>query len=131
MAKNKISLILVFNFLFVFMSFSQQVKEDSGVRSVRAQYENYYSSKSELSGYRIQIVTTTDRREMETKLKLFRQVYPDLFHEWKYSAPYYRIIVGAYLKKRKAKEALYHFRKKFPGSILVFSDIQKKELIIN
>ncbi len=108
---------------------AQQIKEDRGVKSARSYYEQYYKNKTTLRGYRIQIVTTTDRRKMEASLNKLRNVYPGYVSNWTYTEPYYKVAVGAYINKRTAKEALYHFRKDFPGSILIFSDLRKDELI--
>ena len=130
MEKNKFILLLGLLYLFTVATTSaQQVKEDPGVKRTRDYYQSYYSQKQTLKGYRIQIVTTTDRRQMEKAINTFRTIHPNIFYEWSHHEPYYKVIVGAYLHKRKAKEALYQFRKDFKGSILVFSDIKKEELI--
>ena len=129
MVKNKITLLAFFVCISWIHCSAQSVKEDQGIQTALKYYAEYYKNKKTFRGYRIQIITTTNRRKMDATRTKFRNLYPEYFQKWNYEEPYYKVIVGAYLKKRKATEALYHFRKEFPGSILVFSKLNKEELI--
>ncbi len=129
MVKNKITLFALFICVSWVHCSAQSVKVDQNVQTALNYYSEYYKNKNTFRGYRIQIITTTNRRKMDATLTKFRNLYPEYHQKWSYEEPYYKVTIGAFLKKLKANKALYHFRKEFPGSILVFSNIKKTELI--
>ena len=80
-------------------------------------------------GWRIQIVATSDRMEMEKSYKKFEMLYPHVDYTWEHNPPYYQVRVGAYEKKEDLEATLLELKKEFPLSIPVQDDIAKKDLV--
>lgn len=123
---------LLFIGIIIFTGFqtqAQQVYEEPAISALKSHFRSYYAQNETIRGYRIQINSTTDRREMERELRRFKNLYPSMFNEWKHTAPYYRIIVGAFLTKKEAQEKIHAMRHEFSSCILVFDDITKDQLL--
>jgi len=82
-----------------------------------------------VKGWRIQIITTDNRRKMETARGKFSGLYPDMEVKWNHVAPYYRVRVGAYENKMQLMGFLLELKRDFPGVIPVMDNIKKTELI--
>lgn len=82
-----------------------------------------------IRGWRIQIISTDDRREMENIRGRFTALYPGIPTAWKHVSPYYHIRVGAYRTKNEMMQFLTEIKKEFPAAIPVQDDIQKYDLI--
>jgi len=86
-------------------------------------------ANTSIKGWRIQIITTDDRRKMEAARGKFSGLYPDVEVQWKHVAPYYRVKVGAYENKMQLMGFLLELKKNFPGVIPVMDNIKKTELV--
>jgi hypothetical protein len=86
-------------------------------------------SETSIKGWRIQIITTDDRRKMEAARGKFSGMYPNVDVKWNHVAPYYRVKVGAYENKMQLMGFLLELKKDFPGVIPVMDDIKKTELV--
>ncbi len=82
-----------------------------------------------IRGWRIQIISTDDRREMENIRGRFNSLYPGIPSAWKHVSPYYHVRVGAYRTKNEMMQFLTEIKKDFPAAIPVQDDIQKYDLI--
>lgn len=82
-----------------------------------------------VQGWRIQIITTDDRRKMEAAVSKFKYLYPQVYLKWKHMPPYYRVKVGAYENKMQLMGFLLDLKKDFRGVIPVVEQIQKSELL--
>jgi len=99
------------------------------VKATINHYSDYYRQYESLRAFRVQISSTTDRREMDKSLSKFKSEYPDQYVDWEYNAPYYRVKVGAFLTRWDAEKAIYVLRKSYPGSIIIFDDIPKDQFL--
>jgi hypothetical protein len=100
--------------------------------SVTAMMENfvlYGKTNEKVKAWRIQIITTDDRREMETAKSKFIAMYPDVSLEWKHIVPYYQIRVGAFYDKNKMMPFLLELKKSFPAATPVYDHISKRTLV--
>ena len=93
------------------------------------QFTSSNKSQNTIKGWRIQIITTNDRRKMETARSKFLSMYPDVELKWNHVAPYYRVKVGAYENKMQLMGFLLELKNEFPGVIPVMDDIDKSELV--
>lgn len=82
-----------------------------------------------IRGWRIQIMTTNDRSEMEAGLLKFEELYPDIDYKWEHNPPYYQVRIGAFEKKNDLEVYLIDFKQEFPSSIPVQDDIKKTEIL--
>jgi transketolase len=86
-------------------------------------------ANSTIKGWRIQILSTTDRKEMENTRSRFMASHPTMPNNWKHISPYYQIRVGAYRTKEEMQQVLYELKREYPASIGVQDDIEKYDLI--
>ncbi len=103
--------------------------EDSAVQSLMSRFTSLQKQQISLKAWRIQVVTTTDRRNMESAITKLSQKYPELSHEWKHASPYYQLKVGAFEDKQDLQNLLITLKRDFPSAIPVMDDIEKSELL--
>ncbi|MBK8954233.1 MAG: hypothetical protein IPM34_01570 [Saprospiraceae bacterium] len=103
------------------------IHEEPVVSQEMEKYIKNNSLVTHLSGWRIAVVTTTDRRLMEqTKTKFQQQFEYKL--KWDYNEPYYYLKAGAFLTRTEANQALDVVKKKFPGAYLSMDKVTYEEL---
>ena len=131
MKKRLFTLLLLF--LIYGNSFTQGVSitEHDGVATLMNNY--IYKSKAEpyLDGWRIQIITTNDRRRMEQVRSKFRWMYPNINLSWEHVSPYYLVKIGAYQDKMELQSFLNELKSDFPSAIPIKDRVKKEELIYN
>ncbi len=81
--------------------------------------------------WRIQIITTDNRREMEQARATFSKMYPDMDMEWKHIAPYYQVRVGFFEKKQHLMPMLLELKRTFPAATPVYDSVSKRSLVNN
>ncbi len=128
---HKIALVLLFALSTLSMSYAQGVTvvEHDGIQSLLSTYINHHKTHAMVKGYRVQIITTDDRRKMENALYKFRQLYPEIQSDWEHKVPYYQVKVGAFKDKLDYQGFLIEIKKDFPGAIPIVADIRKEELL--
>ncbi|MEY2905412.1 MAG: hypothetical protein RJA52_1428 [Bacteroidota bacterium] len=105
------------------------IYEEPGVKKVMEHYISIFKNKPYLEGWRVQIISTTDRTVMENIRSQVEQQFPDLSVKWEHTSPYFRIKLGAYPTKLLATQALYIIKKDYPTAYLVMDNkIEPKEL---
>lgn len=100
--------------------------------AVKRMFQNFVErerAQSTIRGWRIQIVSTDDRREMETTKSKFSNLYPGIPTAWKHVSPYYHVRIGAYRTKNELMSFLVELKRDFPAAIAVMDDINKYDLI--
>ncbi len=110
-------LILLF-FCTTWGSAQVSLSEDYRVERMMTRYKEINQSKSTATGWRIQVLASTDRRKVESAYSVFRSRYPYISCEWKHVSPYYKLQAGAYITRLEAIAALekikVHYRSAFP-----------------
>ncbi|MEZ4935518.1 MAG: SPOR domain-containing protein [Saprospiraceae bacterium] len=87
-------------------------------------------SKTTVQGWRIQLLATTDRQNMESSLSRFENLYPSIPVDWLHAKPYYKVRAGAFATKREALRTLYILREDYPGAYPVQdNEIRPEELL--
>jgi hypothetical protein len=86
-------------------------------------------SEETIKGWRIQIVTTNDRREMETAQSTFSSLYPEISVDWKHVTPYYQVKVGYFENKNKLMPFLLELKKTFPAATFVYDQVAKRSVV--
>ena len=104
--------------------------ESAHVQSAMEEYSERYQENPEVSGYRIQYLFTTDRREMENTERKFEQTYGFIPHEWEHDQPYYRLYAGSFVIRSKAMQLLTQIRKKFPEALLVNATVPIDKVLV-
>lgn len=105
------------------------VEASPAIDQMMEKFTSTNRAEQSIKGWRIQIITTDDRRKMEAARGKFSGLYPDVDVQWKHVAPYYRVKVGAYENKMQLMGFLIELKKDFPGVIPVMDNIKKSELV--
>jgi hypothetical protein len=107
---DKRFLINVFLLFFLLFSLSQnvfaqevQLNEDPKVAQLFRNWTNNNRSNPRVEGWRVQIMATTDRQQVEEARNNFRLQHPDVPAEWTHEKPYYKLRVGAFRNKLEAQ----------------------------
>ncbi len=129
MKKTILLLLLVPAFTFLQ---AQNVTEtvEPGVGKLMQRFIDQNQAKTTVRGWRIQLLATTDRQNMESSLRRFENLYPSIPVDWLHAKPYYKIRAGAFANKREALRTLYILREDYPGAYPVQdNDIRPEELL--
>lgn len=94
------------------------VQSESIVNMVNAQVERNRSTQR-LSGWSVELISTSERTKVTTLKNEFLNVYPFTKVDWDYEAPYYKLKAGAFLSKIDATRLLYRVKQNFPNAYLV------------
>lgn len=84
--------------------------------------QNYVSSNrasTTVRGWRLQILSTTDREKMEQVRSNFRMQFPYIPASYVHNRPYYMLRVGVFTDQREAIRIQYLIRPYFPSTFLV------------
>lgn len=106
------------------------VVEDAQVSQMLRNYQSNERAETTIKGYRIQIITTPDRRKMESARAKFKSMYPNVRMEWNHISPYYQVSVGAYETKMDLMDFMIELKREFRNAIPVVSDLEKNELVV-
>jgi hypothetical protein len=82
-------------------------------------------------GWNIQLLSTVDRSELEYQLNKFGDLYPALQADWVHDRPYYKVNVGAFLKREDAIRVLHIVQQEFPSAVCKRSNALPKTLFLN
>lgn len=83
-----------------------QLNEDPKIAQLFRNWTNNNRSNPQVEGWRVQIMATTDRKQVEDARNLFRTRYPDVPAEWTHEKPYYKLRVGAFRSRLEAQAFL-------------------------
>ncbi len=92
------------------------VTESSDVQILMARYTADNRMKEYVDGWRIQILSSTDRRKIEEMKTSFAQKFPNIPIISQHTPPYYKIKVGAFATKLDAMGLLYKIKQEVPGA---------------
>lgn len=127
------NIVLAFIFTCTFLVSKAQGKvvfiEPESLKSIFTNYIAKNQAEKTIKGWRIQIISTADRREMESIRAQFANLYPNMPSAWKHVSPYYHVRVGAFREKIHLLEKLAEIKKDFPAAIPVQDDIAKYDLL--
>lgn len=92
-----------------------QINESPQITAMMKNWANANRTNPKVEGWRIQIMASTDRQQVEEGKLRFKQIYPDVPADWVHEKPYYKLRVGAFRTQPEA----YHFISTlsgFPGA---------------
>ena len=83
-----------------------------------------------VEGWRIQILATTNREQLESARQRFQYRYPNVPVSWVHSSPHYKLRAGAFSTKLEALRLKYILERDYSGLYLVKDDqIRLEELL--
>ena len=104
-------------------------RESASVSNIMNRFLAYNIDHSQIPGWKIQIISTTDRREMDEARSRFVSYFPGIPITWKHVAPNYQVKIGSYRTKPELMSQIQKIRRRFPMSSPVIDMIDKKDLI--
>lgn len=105
-------------------------KVDPAVASLMKRFVDSNKSTKTVSGWRIQIMASTDRQRVEEALLKFQSLYPNVTADWVQSKPYYKLRAGAFTSKKEAIALQYQIKADYPTAYPVpDNEIKPEELI--
>ena len=107
------------------------VNEEPAVTAMMNNFISKHKTNDSIRGWRIQIITTDNRRKMEAARGKFSVMYPDISIKWQHESPYYKVQIGAYEKKMDLQGFLLELKEDFPTAIPVLDNVYKSELVNN
>lgn len=127
---GKIFYFLLFLLGLSFQAQSQvQINEEPEITRAMEFYKTKAQDANSIDGWRIQLINTDNRRQMESARSKFASRYPNLKMTWEHVQPYYKVKVGAYKDKMDLEAFLRELKSDFPRAIPVRDKINKNELI--
>jgi SPOR domain len=107
-----------------------KVEEEYNISRMMTRFVEINRTQTTTSGWRIQLVATTDRRKMEETKESFMRNYPGISIDWEHAKPYYRLRAGAFKTKLEAIRVLEGLKKEYPSAFPAQVDnIELKDLI--
>ncbi len=79
-----------------------QLNEDPKITQLTKTWTNSNRNNPHIDGWRVQIMASTDRVQVEAARNRFRTEYPEVSAEWTLEKPYYKLRVGAFRNKQEA-----------------------------
>ena len=79
-----------------------QINEDPRVSQLCRNWINDNRANPHVEGWRVQIMATPDRQQVEEARNRFRIAHPEVPAEWTQEKPYYKLRVGAFRNKLDA-----------------------------
>ena len=102
-----------FGFVLLLVAASQnafaqeiQLNEDPKISQLFRNWTNSNRANPGVDGWRVQIMATTDRQQVEDARNRFRLQHPDVPAEWIHEKPYYKLRAGAFRTKLEAQAFL-------------------------
>jgi len=122
--------ILLFGAMLFISKANGQLIESPEIASMMDRWKTYNLEHQELTGYRIQILATVDRRQMENVRHKYENLYPEYPIHTTHNDPYYQLKTGAFLTMQKAQAFLKMLQKEYPAAIPVTDEIKVDELLL-
>lgn len=93
------------------------IQEDFEVKQLMQQFVQINTARPYVTGWRVQVVSTTDRDRLESVRQSLKARYPYLSTSWVHNRPYYRLRAGAFATKLEALQLQHLLREYYPSSI--------------
>jgi SPOR domain len=107
---------------------SIEINEDSSIVKMTKYFVDS-NKRLKYDGWRVQILSTTDRKKIDEVMGIAKDKYPEYNVDWVHNKPYYKVNIGAFLKKTEAQAFLNRVRNYFPNSYIIVDKIKPQELL--
>lgn len=107
-----------------------QIIEQAHVADLMERWRLFNMGNKEVRGFRVQILATTDRRQMENVQREFERKYPDYPVHFAHNEPYWYLKTGAFITNQKAQAFMKKMSKEYPSSLIVTDMIKGEEMLL-
>jgi SPOR domain len=122
--------LIVLGLLMVLPKAEGQLIEDPHITALMDRWKMYNIEHQEIRGWRIQILATVDRRQIESLRRSFENKYPEYPVIFLHNEPYYHLKVGAFTTMQKAQAFLKKMQQDYPQAIPVTDNLKVEELLL-
>lgn len=123
-------LLMLLSLLMIRSIGHAQIIEEPAITSLMDRWKAYNLEHPEVQGWRIQILASVDRRQMETARRTFENRYPEYPVIFVHNEPYFHLKVGAFLSMQKAQAFLKKMQHDYPQAIPVNDILKTEELLL-
>ena len=127
--KKNVSTLLIILFFCLAAKAQVQIEEDPSVSSLLQRHIDENRMSTTISGWRIQLLATTDRRKVEREESKFIQKHPLIKVDWEHSNPYYKLKAGAFSNRLDATRLLKELKEDYPSALLTKSNVSINEVL--
>lgn len=103
------------------------IVQDSLIQSLMVQNTLNNEQKKTIAGYRVQIISSTNRKEVLELKTMFEELHPDTKAYFLYQQPYFKLRVGDFQTRINANQFLQVVLKDFDAAFIVPDDIKVSE----
>ena len=107
-----------------------QIAEEPQITALMNRWIAYNLENQEIRGWRIQIMASIDRRQMESARRVFEKRYPEYPVIFIHNEPYFHLKVGAFTTMQKAQAFLKKMQQDYPQAIPVTDNLKVEELLL-
>ena len=125
--------LLLFFFATTLSALSAQrmvaITPDDDVSRVLDLFSEINEREDKVEGWRVQLLATTDRQQLETTERQFRADYPSVSVDWVHNKPYYKLRAGAFFTRQEAERLRQNLSEEYEGVYLVKDQVEESELL--
>lgn len=104
--------------------------EDVYLKRAVEVYKNLNFSKEKVSIWRVQILATSDRREMETHLQALNKSHTEQKFTWDFVVPFYYLKTGLFSSKQEALYLVNEYKKLgYKSATTIKEDIPTRDFL--
>src|SRR5688572_27289886 len=92
-----------------------QLVETPAITELMEKWKLHNAEHQEVYGWRIQILATVDRRQMENVMRKYEDKYPDYPIHTTHNEPYYHLKTGAFTSMGKAQAFMRQLQDDYPS----------------
>lgn len=93
-----------------------QVNLDPAIEEMMRTWTAQNRANPRMDGWRIQIMSSTDRQRVESGKTQFLGLYPTVPADWVHEKPYYKLRVGAFQTRQEAMSFLLQLKYSYPDA---------------
>ena len=93
-----------------------QMNMDPAIEQLVGNWVAQNRTNPRIDGWRIQIMSGTDRQRVDAGKGQFLSQYPNVPADWVHEKPYYKLRVGAFLTRQEAMSFLLQLKYTFPDA---------------
>jgi hypothetical protein len=93
-----------------------QVNMDPAIEQLVRTWVAQNRANPRIDGWRIQIMSSTDRQRVDATKTQFLNQYPTMLADWVHEKPYYKLRVGAFHTRQEAMSFLLQLKYTYPDA---------------
>ncbi len=122
--------LLIVGFALALTAQNIQIKEDPLISQMMDRFIKSNKATTTVDGWRVQVLATPDRQQLESARQVFQYKYPNIPIDWVHANPWYKLYAGAFKTKLEAIRLQYLLRRDYPSAYLVKDNtVRPAELI--